>query len=52
MRAEDLKLEPCTECPVPMNVTIKPLAVKDGECQSFGISCRECGDKWTEKVEG
>ena len=39
MRAEDLKLEPCTECPVPMNVTIKPLAVKEGECESFGISC-------------
>ena len=27
MRAEDLKLEPCTECPVPMNVTIKPWTV-------------------------
>jgi hypothetical protein len=52
MKAEQLKLDPCPECPIPMNVLIKPLAVKEGECQSFGISCRECGEKWTEEIEG
>jgi hypothetical protein len=50
MQAKDLKLEPCSECPYPMDVIINPLP-KEANCIRFGISCRECGDNWIEKIE-
>lgn len=51
MKANNLKLEPCAECPYPMDITITPLPAKSDGCSRFGISCRECGDEWIEEVE-
>lgn len=46
----NLNLDPCSECPVPMNVIVNDLTKKTDQCLKFGIECRECGEKWTEEV--
>jgi hypothetical protein len=46
-----VSLEPCSECPVPMNVIINNLTKKDDTQPKYGIECRECGEKWTELVD-
>lgn len=52
MKNHKLNLEPCPDCPYPMDVSIVPLPKeKESNCSRFGISCRECGDEWTEEVE-
>lgn len=43
----NLQLDPCSDCPYPMNVLINPLSKKEGK-ERFSITCRECGDSWTE----
>jgi len=45
-----LELQPCPECPYPMNVLINPLPTKDNQ-ERFAVTCRECGDSWTEVFE-
>ena len=42
-----LDLQPCQDCPYPMNVLINPLPKKDGK-ERYAVTCRECGDSWTE----
>jgi hypothetical protein len=46
-----VSLEPCSDCPVPMNVIINNLTKKDDTQPKYGIECRECGEKWTELVD-
>jgi hypothetical protein len=43
-------LEPCSECPVPMNVISNDLTKKTDPCTRIGIECRECGEKWIEEI--
>jgi len=50
MNKINLKLEPCSDCPVPMNVIINNLTKKTDECTRFGVDCRECGEKWIEEI--
>jgi hypothetical protein len=45
-----LELQPCPDCPYPMNILINRLGPKDN-CERFAVSCRECGDSWTEIIE-
>lgn len=50
-KPKDIKIEPCSECPVPTNFIIKNLPVDDAGRQRCGVECRECGDKWTEIID-
>jgi ribosomal protein L37E len=43
----EINIEPCSECPYPMNVLIIPHA-KNNEFEKFKITCRECGETWIE----
>jgi len=44
---DGLEIQSCPDCPYPMNVAVNPLPTKDdNEC--FTVTCRECGDSWTE----
>jgi len=45
-----LELQPCPDCPYPMNILINPLTAKDNQ-ERFSVTCRECGDSWTETIE-
>lgn len=45
-----LELQPCPDCPYPMNTLVNPLGPKNGH-ERFAVTCRECGDSWTELVE-
>jgi len=46
---DKLDIQPCPDCPYPMNILVNPLSQKDGK-QRFAVTCRECGDSWTEVV--
>lgn len=50
MNKINLKLEPCSECPVPMNVIVNNLTKNTDECTRLGVDCRECGEKWIEEI--
>jgi hypothetical protein len=52
MKNHKLNLEPCPDCPYPMDVLINPLPKEQGAtCQKFDVTCRECGDNWIEETE-
>jgi len=46
----DLKIDPCSDCPIPTNFIVTHLGKKDNNTK-YGIECRECGEKWTELVD-
>ena len=46
----NLNLEPCSECPIPMNVIVNDLTKKTDQCLRFGIEGREGGEQWTEEI--
>jgi len=45
-----LALQPCPDCPYPMNILVNSLPAKNNH-ERFAVTCRECGDSWTELVE-
>lgn len=45
----ELKIEPCTDCPIPPNMVVKEMPADSGT--RYDIQCRECGDKWTEIID-
>lgn len=52
MAKNNLNIEPCPDCPYPMDVLITALPRKNSDtCSRYGISCRECGEEWIELVE-
>jgi len=44
------ELQPCPECPYPMNILVNSLPAKNTQ-ECFAVTCRECGDSWTEVLE-
>jgi RNase P subunit RPR2 len=46
----ELELQPCPDCPYPMNTLVNRLGPKNN-CERFSVTCRECGDSWTELIE-
>jgi len=52
MKNHNLNLEPCADCPYPMDVLVNLLPVeKESTCFKYGVTCRECGEQWIELVE-
>lgn len=52
MKNHKLNLDPCQDCPYPMDVLVNLLPrEKDATCNRYSVECRECADKWIEVVE-
>lgn len=52
MKNHNLDLDPCPDCPYPMDVLVTALPRKQKEtCTTYGIVCRECAEEWIELVE-
>jgi RNase P subunit RPR2 len=46
---KNFELQPCPDCPYPMNVISNRIGPKDNH-ERIAITCRECGESWTEMI--